>query len=158
MKYPIDEEKKADIAKDFLERYEHQEGVIAWQKQRLDDIIEMAIEGSPAPQDVRVQSSKLSDPTADAAIRIADTTDKVEAKLKEERAVLIEIYEDITAALGLLDDHEERSLLYDIYIKHTDISCSQLAWDIHPRTAARRHRKALIDLFDVVAASVKNTA
>ncbi len=154
----MNDDEKIDVAKEFLRRYKRQENVIDWQKQRLNEMAEIAIESSPAPQDVRVQSSKLSDPTADAAVKIADVTNKIKAKLQEERAILIEMYEEITAALSLIEDPEEREILYDIYIKGATLTAAYLTWGIHPRTAARRHRRALISLYDRLSKQNKNGA
>ena len=156
--YPLDDNKKVSIAKEFLERYKRQEAVSRWQEERLKTVEDMVTIGSPSSEGERVQASIISDPTADTAIKIIEIKEKAAGRLMEEQAHLIEIYSEITDALSLLQDESEREILYDIYIKGYMVAAAYKLWGIHPRTASRRHRQALIALYDAMVEQAKTSA
>ncbi len=153
--YPLDDDHKIEISKKFLERYGRQKDRIDWQEQRIETMQEISVGGSPGADKVRVQTSNLSDMTADTAIRISEITDAAKSELREERARLVDLYAEITGALALLEP-DDRDLLYDVYIRGMDVILSQRL--VHPKTAQRRHKRALIALYDRLSEQNKNGA
>lgn len=123
----MNEEKKIEIVKQFLNRYGDQKVKVEWQKKKLDGMVELL--------------NKDENP---------DEVKEIRHRCAVENATLCKLYKEITDALDMIQMQDQRDILYDVYIELMTIDNAASKNLIHPKTAGRRHRMALIELYDIL--------
>lgn len=128
-----DEEKKA-YAQQFLERYRDQAQRVDWQEKKIDGLKSI------------IESNDNSDREE---IKQAINWQAEQAKLTAEQVKLCALYREITATLDSIPD-DQREILYSVYIEletQAEVATRLL---VHPKTIARKHRRGLVALYEVI--------
>ena len=132
------EEKKIEEMKQYLSRYAAQQARVDWQKKKIEGLKMIMMDGKSEDDDTEFT------PAEDIGY---DTAQK---KLTAEKVELCKIYSEITEQFDALPTQEMRDVLYGLYIDldtQEDFSRRSL---VHVKTVCRRHRQALVALYDIM--------
>lgn len=136
------EEKKIEITKQYLNRYREQRTRVEWQKQKLD--------GLRTILNADEESDDLPNYIPDEAIKKEIGWDETEKKFKAESVELCKIYREIMDSLDLISTQEMREIVYEMYIHLLSIDGVAYIRQVHPKTISKKHRAALIELYDIL--------
>ena len=134
----MNEEKKIEIVKEFLNRYGEQKIKTEWQNKKLNGLSMLLL------------GSENADETVDDKTKLYAGWEAAEKKYVTETVKLCQLYTEITDALDMIDTQEERDILYGKYIElHTLDEVANLMLQ-HPKTVSRKHKTALLQLYDII--------
>ena len=136
------EEKKIEITKEYLTRYREQHTRVEWQKKKMNEL--KAILSDDENDDDVINFTPDDD--IKEAIGWTDTG----KKYKAESIELCKIYREIMDKLDLLSTQEMREIVYEMYIHMMSIDGVAYLRQVHPKTISKKHRAALIELYDVL--------
>lgn len=136
-----DEEKKTR-AMQYLNRYREQSTRVTWQKQKIEGLKKI-LTGN--------KNDEGSDEiTAAEDIKAAIGWDTEQEKLKAESVKACTLYREIMDALDKLPEQDERTILYLLYLEDMTQDAAACREMVHPKTIARKHRRALMNLYDII--------
>lgn len=136
------EEKKIEIMKEFLSRYREQRTRVEWQKQKMSELRLILLGDENDDNGINF--------VPDDDIKEAIGWTETEKKYKAESVELCKIYREIMDMLDLLSTQEMREIIHEMYIHLMSIDGVAYTRQVHPKTISKKHRQALIELYDML--------
>lgn len=132
------DEKKTEEMKQFLSRYGDQQHRVDWAKRKMDGLKMIMADGEDDPDDDSF------------ATGVDIGYDAAKEKFDAEKIKLCKLYSEITDSLDHLTAEDQRDILYGVYIDlYTQEDYARHAC-IHPKTVYRKHKQALLSLYDII--------
>ena len=138
----MNDEIKIEIMKEYLNQYREQHTRVEWQQKKMDEL-KMILSGDENNDD---GITFVPDEDIKEAIGWTDT----EKKYRAESVELCKIYREIMDKLDLLSTQEMREIIYEMYIHLMSIDGVAYIRQVHPKTISKKHRAALIELYDML--------